>query len=113
MLTDLVAVFRTNQQAGKWEPHAQLVEVDSRLTDRHAAEERSHCLIAAHIKITPGLSTWAPSLGRCRSSAVVSGLGHHSVRIKTNAAGCKRMRDAAGIAWWSCHQSFAARIPRA
>ena len=53
MLTDLVAVFRTNQQAGKWEHHAQLVEVDSQLTDRHAAEERSHCLIAAHIKITP------------------------------------------------------------
>jgi hypothetical protein len=53
MLTDLVAVFRTNQQAGKWEPHAQLVQVDSRLTDRHAAEERSHRLMAAHIKNTP------------------------------------------------------------
>jgi hypothetical protein len=53
MLTDLVAVFRTNQQAGRWEHHAQLVQVDCRLTDRHAAEERSHRLMTAHIKITP------------------------------------------------------------
>ena len=76
MLTDLVAVFRTNQQAGKWKHHAQLVEVDSRLTDRHAAEERSHRHWLRTSKSRPGISTWALSPGRCRSSAVVSGLRH-------------------------------------
>jgi hypothetical protein len=53
MLTSLVAVLRTNHQARKWEHHAQLVQVDCRLTDRHAAEGRSHRLMAAHIEITP------------------------------------------------------------